>query len=162
MVIDIISYTEEQFAALSTEKIEEIRSAQLKKNKLTLALELRLKEEKQKLIDNGIYPSDIWGKIEAKLRAAYDNDVQILRDGLLFFLHYVAENENSGGATDSDVPYTVDYSLSEEERMLIVKEYYETTYSDPVQRYAAFKADTFVKVYIGELYLPLHDYFYAT
>lgn len=163
MTIDIISYTEEQFAALSTEKIEEIRSAQLKKNKLTAALELRLKKEKQKLIDNGIYPSDMWEKIEAKLRTAYENDVQILRDGLLFFLHYVAEDEkNSGGSTDNGIPYTVDYSLSEEERMLIVKEYYETTYSDPAERYAAFKADTFVKVYIGELYLPLHDYFYAT
>ena len=162
MVIDIITYTEAQFAALSTEKIEEIRNAQLKKNKLTLALEARLREEKQKLIDRGIYPSDIWGKIEAKLRAEYDNDVQILRDGLLFFLHYVAEKESAGGATDNGVPYTVDYSLSEEERMLIVKEYYETTYSDPAQRYAAFKEDAFVKVYIGELYLPLHDYFYAT
>ena len=159
MTIDIINYTEEQFAALSTEKIEEIRNAQLKKNKLTADLEVRLKKEKQALIDRGVYPSDIWGKIEAKLRAAYESEVQILRDGLLFFLHYVAEDESKG--TVSGVPYTVDYSLSEEERMLIVKEYYETTYADPVERYAAFKADTFVKVYIGELYLPLHDYFYA-
>ena len=159
MTIDIISYTEEQFAALSAEKIEEIRNAQLKKNKLTAALEARLKKEKQALIDKGTYPSDVWGKIEKKLRAAYADEVQILREGLLFFLHYVAEDGK--GTTESSAPYTVDYSLSEEERMLIVKEYYETTYTDPVERYAAFKADAFVKVYIGELYLPLHDYFYA-
>ena len=87
--------------------------------------------------------------------------MQILRDGLLFFLHYVAEDGKDKGTNGQDIPYLVDYSLSEEERMFIVKEYYETTYSDPVQRYTAFKADTFVKVYIGELYLPLHDYFYA-
>ncbi len=161
MTIDIINYTEEQFAALSTEKLEEIRSAQLKKNKLTAALEERLREEKQKLVDKGAYPSDVWGKIESKLQAEYASEVQILREGLLFFLHYVAEDESNKNTTVEGVPYTVDYSLSEEERMLIVKEYYETTYSDPVERYAAFKADTFVKVYIGELYLPLHDYFYA-
>ena len=161
MTIDIINYTQEQFAALSTEKIEEIRSAQLKKNKLTEKLEASLKEEKQKLIDKGAYPSDVWGKLEAKLRAAYTSDVQILRDGLLFFLHYVAEDGKDKDTNGQDIPYLVDYSLSEEERMFIVKEYYETTYSDPVQRYTAFKADTFVKVYIGELYLPLHDYFYA-
>lgn len=160
MTIDIINYTEEQFAALSTKKIEEIRSAQLKKNKLTADLESRLKKEKQALIDKGTYPSDVWEKIEAKLRAAYEGEVQILREGLLFFLHYVAEDEEKG-TTVNGVPYKVDYSLSEEERMLIVKEYYETTYTDPIERYAAFKADTFVKVYIGELYLPLHDYFYA-
>ena len=119
-----------------------------------------MKKEKQALIDKGAYPSDVWGKIEANLYAAYNNEVQILRDGLLFFLHYVAEDEKTG-TTVNGVPYAVDYSLSEEERMLIVKEYYETAYSDPVERYAAFKADAFVKVYIGELYLPLHDYFYA-
>lgn len=160
MTIDIINYTEEQFAALSTEKIEEIRNAQLKKNKLTAALEARLKKEKQALIDKGAYPSDVWKKIENKLRAAYASDVQILREGLLFFLHYVAEDGNKGEA-GSSVPYTVDYSLSEEDRMLIVKAYYEDTYDDPLERYKAFKADTFVKSYIGELYLPLHDYFYA-
>ncbi len=162
MTIDIINYTEEQFAALSTEKIEEIRNAQLKKNKLTATLEERLREEKQKLVDRGAYPSDVWEKIEAKMQAEYASEVQILRDGLLFFLHYVAEDEKDKSTVVEGVPYTVDYSLSEEERMLIVKEYYETAYSDPAERYAAFKADTFVKVYIGELYLPLHDYFYAT
>ena len=44
--------------------------------------------------------------------------------------------------------------------MFIVKEYYETTYTDEYERYAAFKKDEFAKVYIGELYAPLHDYFY--
>lgn len=160
MTIDIISYTEEQFAALSTEKLEEIRSAQLKKNKLTAALEEKLKAEKQKLVDRGAYPSDVWGKIEEKLRTKYAADVQIIRDGLLFFLHYVAEDENKNTSL-SGVPYKVDYSLSVEERMLIVKEYYETTYVDAAQRFTAFKEDSFVKVYIGELYLPLHDYFYV-
>ena len=160
MTIDIINYTEEQFAELSTEKLEEIRSAQLKKNKLTAALEEKLKTEKQRLVDRGAYPSDIWEKIEEKLRAKYAADVQIIRDGLLFFLHYVAEDEDKNTSL-SGVPYKVDYSLSAEERMLIVKEYYETTYVDPAQRFTAFKEDSFVKVYIGELYLPLHDYFYV-
>jgi hypothetical protein len=57
-------------------------------------------------------------------------------------------------------PYKVDYSLSEGERLLIVKAYYEDTYADEYERFAAFKKDEFAKVYLGELYAPLHDYFY--
>ena len=75
----------------------------------------------------------------------------------MFFLHYVADD---APIAYPNVPYKVDYALSEEERMFIVNEYYETTYLDEYERYAAFKKDDFVKVYIGELYLPLHDYFY--
>ena len=158
MTIDIINYTEEQLAALSAEKILEIRESQLKKNKLETELNERLAKEKQNLVERGAYPSDIFEKIEAKLRSEYDLQVEILREALVFFLHYVADDAPS---VYPDAPYTVDYSLSEEERLFIVKEYYETTYEDAYERYVAFKKDDFAKVYIGELYAPLHDYFYV-
>ena len=158
MVIDIISYTEEQLAVLSAEKVLEIRETQLKKNKLYEELQEALRKGKQELIDKGVYPSNVWTRIEAKLTAEYERQVEILRDALMFYLHYVADN---APIVTPDVPYKVDYSLSEDERMQIVKEYYETTYQDDFERYRAFKDDDFVKVYIGELYAPLHDYFYA-
>ena len=125
MVIDIISYTDKQLAALSTEKVLEIREAQLKKNQLQAELQERLKKEKQALIDRGIYPSNVWARLEAKLTAEYEKQVEILRDSLVFYLHYVADG---APITTPDVPYEVDYSLSEEERAVIVKNYYERTY----------------------------------
>ena len=57
MVIDIISYTDAQFAALSEEQILEVKSAQLKKNKLDLNLEENLLKAKQRLIENGTFLS---------------------------------------------------------------------------------------------------------
>lgn len=157
MTIDIINYSEEQLAALSAEKILEIREAQLKKNKLYADLQEKLAAEKRKLIDKGAYPSTVFSKIEEQWTAEYEKQVEILRESLVFFLHYVADD---APVVYPSAPYTVDYSLSEEERMFIVKEYYETTYTDEYERYAAFKKDEFAKVYIGELYAPLHDYFY--
>ena len=158
MVIDIINYTEEQLAVLSPEKVLEIRETQLKKNKLQTALQEQLKKEKQDLIDKGIYPSNVWTRIEAKLTTEYERQVDILREALVFYLHYVADDAPT---VNPDIPYKVDYSLSEEERMMIVREYYETTYEDAYARYRAFKQDNFAKTYVGELYAPLHDYFYV-
>ena len=158
MTIDIINYTGEQLAALSAEKVLEIREAQLKKNKLQSDLAERLVKEKQSLIDKGAYPSDVWSRIQAQLQAEYEKQVEILRESLVFFLHYVADD---APVVYPDAPYKVDYSLSVEARMFIVRDYYEEHYDDPYERYQAFKKDDFAKVYIGELYAPLHDYFYV-
>ena len=157
MTIDIINYSEAQLAALSAEKLLEIREAQLKKNKLEAELQEKLAAEKRRWIDRGIYPSNVFAKLTATWTAEYEREVEILRDSLVFFLHYVADD---APIVDPNAPYTVDYSLSEEQRMLIVKEYYESTYENEYERFAAFKKDTFAKVYIGELYSALHDYFY--
>ena len=159
MTIDIIAYTDEQLAALSAEKLLEVREAQLKKDALEKALQENLEKEKQKLIDKGAYPSDVWGKIEMKMKEECEKEIGILRDSLVFFLHFVADD---APVVLPDVPYKVDYSLSEGDRMYIVREYYETTYANDLERYEAFKRDEFAKVYLGELYAPLHDYFYAT
>ena len=105
-----------------------------------------------------MYPSDIWDKIVAKWTAEYEQQVEILREALVFFLHYVADD---APVIIPSAPYEVDYSLSEADRMRIVKEYYETTYPNAGERFLAFKKDDFVKVYIGELYAPLYDYFYV-
>ena len=158
MTIDIINYTGEQLAALSAEKVLEIREAQLKKNKLESDLAERLVKEKQSLIDKGAYPSDVWSRIQAQLQAEYEKQVEILRESLVFFLHYVADEPT---VSYPDVPYEVDYSLSVQDRVRVVKAYYETTYTNEYERYRAFKQDKFVRAYVGEFYGPLHDYFYA-
>lgn len=158
MVIDIVNYTQEQLAALSAEKVLEIREAQLKKNKLYAELQKTLKTVKQELIDKGAYSSNIYAKIEARLTVEYEKQVEIVREALIFFLHYVADEPT---VSYPDVPYEVDYSLSAQDRVRVVKAYYETTYTNEYERYRAFKQDKFVRAYVGEFYGPLHDYFYA-
>ena len=153
MTIDIISYTDVQYAALTKEQILEVEAAQLKKNRLFIKLEEEKRKEKYRLIENGIFLSKIWELYCEKLQKEYDQEVENIRDSLLFYLRFVG-----GGA--SSAPYTVDYSLKMEDRFQVVRSYYETTYPDAYERYQAFKKDEVAVVYLGELYAPLHDYFY--
>lgn len=158
MVIDIISYTDEQYAALSKEQLLEIREAQRKKNKLDAALTANLEREKHRLIDNGIFLSEIWGKLQEKLGEEHARAVEEVRESLLFYLRF-SSSEN-GETVQS--PYIVNYALSIEERFAIVKTYYEENFQTATARYDAFCDDEIAKVYLGELYAPLHDYFLGT
>ena len=156
MVIDIISYTDAQFAALTDEQLLEVQQAQLKKNRLKAALNEDLEKQKFRLIDNGIFLSTIWRWVQWKLNKTYNDEVENIRNSLLFYLRF--SGKTNGGDVDS-APYTVDYSLSDIERFNVVKTYYETTYTDGTQRFEAFKADVVAAQYLGELYAPLYDYF---
>lgn len=156
MQIDIISYTSAQFAALSEEQILEVKSAQLKKNRLAAALEKDLLQEKHRLVENGTLQSNTWALVQAKLQAAYEAEVTAIREALLFYLRYSMKPDDS---TTQSAPYTVDYSLTDAERFVVVRTYYENTYTDGAKRFAAFKADEVALQYLGELYAPLYDYF---
>ena len=157
MTIDIINYTSEQFAALSTEQILEVKRVQLSKNRLTRKLEEKRKAEKFRLIDAGIFCSEIWNAICAELEEAYTQEVDGLREGLLFYLHY-GEQVSGGDSSSFTPPYALDYSLSAQERTAVVREYYMTTYSSATERYNAFLKDGAAKSYLGEYYAGLHDY----
>ena len=156
MIIDVISYTDEQFASLSVEQLEQVREAQMKKNKLTAKLEKEKAEEKFRLVEQGIFLSSIWRLYCEKLQAEYDLEVEHIRESLLFYLRFSTKDEEQ----DKTAPYSVNYALTVEERFAIVRQYYETTYQDAKARYNAFLADPIAKTYLGELYAPLHDYFY--
>ena len=154
MEINIISYTEEQLAALSASQLREVRTAQLKKNQLEDELAERLVKEKQRMLENGTYYSPAYGQLILQLKQTYGKKVETLRKSLLFYLHYSTKPQE-----EEYSPYPLDYSLSETERYYVVKAYYETTYPDPVERLNAFKADTNARKYLGELYGTLHDVF---
>ncbi len=156
MVIDIISYTDQQFAALSEEQLLEVKEAQLKKNKLYLKLEKNLQKEKAKLSDNGILRSELWTLLHDELWAQYEAEVELIREGLLFYLRF---SSKPSGEEEETVAYEVNYALTDTERFNIVKTYYETTYTDGAKRFEAFKADKVAPQYLGELYAPLYDYF---
>ncbi len=157
MVIDIINYTEEQLAALSPTKLQEVREAQVRKNRLLNALAAEIAQEKQRLLDRGVFSSTIWEKRSAELTASCNAEIEIIKESLNFYLHYVSTEE--GGTATPDVPYDVDYALTEEERMVAVRNYYTSAYTDAAVRFEAFAADEFARVYLGEMYAPLYHYF---
>ncbi|MBO5240988.1 MAG: hypothetical protein J6B56_06190 [Clostridia bacterium] len=153
MKIDIISYSDTQYSALTEEQIQEVKAAQLKKNRLEIALAEAKRKEKHRLISRGIFLSGIWEAYCQKLQAEHDQEIENLRDSLLFYLRFSTKSDAYGTG------YTVDYDLSVDERLAIVRQYYQTTYADANERFEAFKADKIAVVYLEELYAPLYDYF---
>lgn len=153
MKIDIISYTDTQYAALTEEQIQEIKAAQLEKNRLESALAEAKRKEKDRLIEHGIFLSGLWDAYQEKLQAEYDQKIENLRDSLLFYLRFSTKPDSY------DTGYTVDYDLPVEERLAIVRQYYEKTYTDASKRFEAFKQDKIAVVYLEELYAPLYDRF---
>ena len=163
MTIDIISYTEEQYAVLPEAHILEIQNAQLKKNRLIRKLEEDKQTAKERLIENGTFLSGLWEQRCAQLEEVCAQEVEAIREALLFYLRYTGQaNNNAGNNTlpEGDF-YKLDYSLSVEERFYVVKEYSESKYATALDRYNVFKEDQIAKSYLGEVYKPLHDYFYT-
>ena len=144
MEIDIISFTDEQFAALTEEQLLEVENVQMKKNRLTEDLEEEKRKEKFRLLKAGVFRSGIWTGICDSLDASYEREVEWLRDGLLFYLRFASKPPE-----ETSAPYEVDYSLSYEKRLEIVREYYDSTYSDPEEKFPAFKQDKVAFNYLG-------------
>ncbi len=187
MVIDIVSYTAAQLTAMKPANRQKILTAQLKKNALLQKLKEDILELQRTLIDRGVFSSTVFDLKKAELTTACNTEVDELKSALLFSLGNAlnsdstdSDGEDSGGNsggddggddnsgdsggdssgdTSSTPPYSVDYALSEEDRMAVVKEYYETTYSDATERFTAFSNDTFAREYLGEMYAPLYHYF---
>ncbi len=155
MVIDIIEYTGEQLASLKKAELRKVRAAQEKKNALTKEYGRKSYEEKLRLTDRGIFRSDLWNKRETELAEELAAEIAAVRESLLFDLHYA----EGSAEIPSDLPYEADYSLSAQERMLVVKAYYEEAYTDAQERFDAFVADEFAKTYLGEYYASLYYYF---
>ncbi len=156
MEINIISYTDAQFAALTEEQLLQVKNAQLKKNRLEAAMEEELQKEKERLLNNGIFLSSIWYSVQERLQEIYDQEIANIREALLFYLRFATKPD---GSQAEEAPYKVDYSLSDTDRFEIVRDYYMDTYTDPQMRFDKFREDSIAAKYLGELYAPLYDYF---
>ena len=155
MVIDIIEFTEMQYSLLSEEQLLEVKSAQLKKNQLQEKVEKELLKLRNRMVDNQTYNSENYFCWEAKLIEECEREIEVLREGLLFYLRYTLMY----GEDVDTAPYKVDFSLSEEKRFYGVRDYYLQTYSDRKVLFQKFQGDTIAPKYLGEYYKPLYDYF---
>lgn len=156
MTIDIIDYTSEQLAALTAGQLQQILSAQKRKNALEKAFVQKVATAKAEAIQNGILHSDAWALTKAAMLEEHEEELRLLREGLLFYLQYaVKPNETQANFC----PYKLDYSLDIIERYNYVKGYYETEHPDAGLRFEAFKNDKYAKTYLGETYYSLYDVF---
>ena len=153
MEINIIDFTSEQFSKLSNDQLSDVKTAQLKKNRLERELEVKKRELQSKMLRNGTIRSDVYKQLIKELTLRYEMEIESVRDGLLFYLQYSAKPSSSA-------PYTVDYTLSMDDRLDIVWGYYNDTYTDAVEKYEAFAVDTVAPSYLGEFYAPLKDNLY--
>ena len=158
MVIDVISYTSEQFATLTNEQILEVRSVQVRVNELRAKKEAVKENMKFQLSENGAIRSSMSLKSAEAEILLIDQKIENLREGLLFYLQYSSRLPEGGGNT-TDAPYLVDYSLTYEERFFIVRDYYEATYEDPNERFQKYCEDQVALVYLGEYHSSLYDWF---
>ena len=156
MVIDIIEYTETQLSYLSVEQLEEVRSAQLKKNALVKKQEELCTKEKFRLLKNGMFMSALYAQYCTRIENEYAQKIEEVRQALLFYLQYTSRPDGTG---DQFAPYVVNYALPMEQRLEIVRGYYETQYTDEqsVERFEAFKADEVAIVYLGEYYAAVYS-----
>lgn len=158
MNIDIISYTEEQFANLTETQLQEIRLVQEEKDELTAKLEKAKEREYFRILKNGTARSQLYEKACERLQEEYEAEVERLRNGLIFYLQYSCR----GNDTSADsAPYTVNYALPYTQRYVIVRDYYMSAYTNASERFEAFRTDTIARNYLGEYYATLSDYLRA-
>ena len=152
MEIDIVTYTELQLAQLTEEQLQEVKTAQIKKNRLMRELAEKLQQEKRRLINNGLFLSYTWDWTKRYWTQVFEEEIGWVRDGLLFYLQYTPVHVG-------DAPYPLDFSLSIVDRREVVKAYYMKNYSSYAERFAALKTDVVSAQYLCEAYKSLLDYF---
>lgn len=156
MTIDIIDYKEEQYAELSDAQILEIRDAQKKKNARILKMYEQMRALERKAVDNGMLYSSSFSLQLQDVQDSCEIEVMQIRDELIFYLQFASRLEPS---TESGYP--LDYSLTLDERYLVLRDYYLDMYSDPSERYEEFQKDKVAKTYLCERYSVLLDYLWS-
>ncbi len=159
MEIDIISFTDSQYASLTAEQLMEVKEVQQKKNRLLRTLDEKKAALKFRLLEQGIYGGSSYQKACEEMDDVYEQEIEWLRDGLLFYLRFSMREE--GDSSEGESPYEADYSLSYADRIAVVRNYYESMYTDPIERLNAYREDKVALVYLGEYYQGLYDLYYV-
>ena len=159
MIFDIINITEEEANALDIIQLKLLRTAQQKKNELTRKLEQELAEVKRLTYSNRMNESSVYVATEDGLMADYNNQVEILREQLVFNMSArdPTVDGDTGGSGSDATGYIVDYELSYVERYISVRDYYFTI-EDPNERLALYRQDMVAYEYLGSYYGTLFNY----
>ena len=154
MVIDIVTLTDEQYAAMSETQLLEVRNAQTRANALRAKARALLQKTKFKMIEHGVGRSTSREAYIAEETERINGQIDGIREELLFYLRFVVKPPE-----ETTSPYPLDYSLTYEARAIAVRDFYMGTYENATERFAAFEADVYAKGYLGEEYAAMYAFF---
>jgi hypothetical protein len=140
-----------------------LRTAQQKKDELERKMRKELDLFKTLVMTNGMEYSTLVTQKEEYLQADVDEQVSVLADNLIYNMS-LNEPTTDGDLGESDADamagYIVDYSLSYNERYVIVRDYYMAI-DDPNERLTTYAADEVAKTYLNHYYSTLYNLFYS-
>ena len=160
MKFDIINLTETELKALNAVQMRLLRTAQQKKDELYRKAEKDLKTFKKIVLTAGMKNSNLVAAKEAELQDELDFKTAYLADNLIYNMSLNEPGGETGGGGDEEAGYLVDYSLTYNERYVIVRDYY-LAIEDPVERMELYKADDVAKEYLASYYSTLFNVLYA-
>ncbi|MDE6598132.1 MAG: hypothetical protein K2K60_05800 [Clostridia bacterium] len=163
MEFDIIDITEEEIKKLTTVQMKLLRTAQQKKDELYRRAEKELKVYRAFTMGAGMKYSSLNISKQADLQAELNFQTALLADNLIYNMSLNEPNPGGdigGGGGDESAGYIVDYSLSYNERYVIVRDYY-IAIKDPAERMALYGADEVAKKYLSSYYSTLYNVLYT-
>lgn len=163
MEFDIINITQEEYAELPVVSVRMLRTAQQKKNELTIKFSNEFKTFKRIFYTNGMANSSLVADKKAELDAEYLRQVSVLKDNLIYNMALNEPNDGGdvgGDGGDESAGYIVDYTLPYSERYALVRDYYMAI-EDKNERMALYTADEVAKKYLSSYYTHLYDVLYT-
>ena len=162
MLFDIIDIPEEELNGLSVAQMKLLRKAQQSKDALIHSSAKELEEFRLKLLGAGMKNSTLYEDKKAEMDAEVNYKCAIIADNLIYDMSVCKTDESdggnggTGGGSSGETGYLVDYSLSYNERYVIVRNYY-LAIDDKDVRMKKYAADEVAKKYLGSYYATLYN-----
>lgn len=158
MQFDIIEISQEELAKLKPAQMTLLRKAQQKKDALVKNYDEEYRKYEEKLYSVGIRNSSLSMGFLSELYDDVYTKIDTLADNLVYEMSLIDlkdSGEDNKGDT-STTGYLVDYSLSYNERYVIVRNYY-LAIKDRDVRMAKYGKDETAKKYLGTYYNTLYN-----
>ena len=159
MQFDIIDISQEELAKLKPAQMTLLRKAQQEKDKLYSQFEKTVQVFEEKLLSAGVYNSSLLMSKVGALQGEFNHQAALIADNLVYNMSLIDLKDDGGGKNDEQTEqtgYLVDYSLSYNERYVIVRNYY-LAIKDRDVRMAKYGKDETAKKYLGTYYNTLYN-----
>lgn len=159
MEFDIISLTQTELAALSVVQTKMLRTAQQKKNELYRKAAKELAAFSAFVLSSGMKDSTLIADKRAELEGEAAYQTAAIADNLIYNMSLnepSSDGDIGGDGGDEGAGYIVDYTLSYNERYVIVRDFY-LAIADPDERMALYAADETAKKYLASYYSTLFN-----
>ena len=157
MEIDIIDLSDPCYSSLSPVQLALVRAAQVKKNKIVASMAEKKQKFIDKLVSNHFTRSLFFSVQQNVFDEEIERDVDMLREELLYELAYKTNGNEGNEFGPYSYPENPDYSLTDSQRFIVVRQYYMDLTNDPEARLAAYAGDSLARVYLGKYYQTLYD-----